>query len=265
MQHVQQLENIESLRTASAAAFAKHDFRDIRWVGVFGSFARGTQTAESDVDIVVYRKPLREPSPPDRLHLEDVLPRVWNRSVDIVYIEDSEFRGYVTIESLLCSQTIYGSARDEEVRQLRRKAAATLESGQENFSKIQEMIKDAQLTVEGVSEETFLASPTLQHSTLSQITSILNDLNSKPRGHPMRDAFSFVLFEKAREIQDRLNSTGESSDQLKAVWEIASQNTKGTLENLTRRINKLVVPVLDETRQQCELVQRLNPNEEYDG
>lgn len=145
--------DIESLRAASAATFAKHDFRDVRWVGVFGSFARGTQKTESDVDIVVYRKSSDEPSPPDRLHLEDVLPRVWNRSVDIVYIEDFEFRGYVPVESLLCSQTIYGSARDEELRQLRRKASDTLTSGQKYFSKILKMIKEAQSTVEGVSEE----------------------------------------------------------------------------------------------------------------
>lgn len=79
----------------------------------------------------------------------------------------------------------------------------------------------------------------------------------------MRDAFGFVLFEKAQEIQNRHNSTDEPSDQLKVAWEVASQNTKGTLENLTRRINKLVLPVLEETRQQSELVQRLNPNEGY--
>lgn len=77
----------------------------------------------------------------------------------------------------------------------------------------------------------------------------------------MRDAFSFVLFEKAREIQHRLNSTDAPSDQLKVEWEIASQNTRGTLENLARRINKLVFPLLEETRQQSDLVQRLNPNE----
>lgn len=88
-------------------------------------------------------------------HLTDltsktVLPRVWNRDVDIVRVKDSNFRGYVPVEALLCSQTIYGSARDYEVMQLRQEAAAILESGHKRFTKAMEMIREVQSMVKDV-------------------------------------------------------------------------------------------------------------------
>lgn len=78
-----------------------------------------TQTPESDVDVVVYQKALTEELSPGRLYLEDVLPCVWNRRMDIIRVE-------------LCSRTVYGSARDEEVLRLRRRASKTLDSGRDH-------------------------------------------------------------------------------------------------------------------------------------
>ena len=37
------------------------------------------------------------------LYLEDELLRVWGRKADIIYIRDSELRGYISIEALLSS------------------------------------------------------------------------------------------------------------------------------------------------------------------
>lgn len=156
--------DFDALRVSGATAFSKHDFRDIRWVGVFGSFARETQTTESNVNIAVYRKFLDEKSPPDRLHLEDVLPFVWIRPVDIVDIEDCEIRDYRSIEALLCSRTIYGSGRDEEVIRLRREASVILASGHEHFKRVLQMIRKAQSIAKAVSEKARTLSPPLIQS-----------------------------------------------------------------------------------------------------
>ncbi|RMJ24528.1 hypothetical protein PHISP_04598 [Aspergillus sp. HF37] len=145
--------NVEDLRALAGPIFTKPDFRDIQWAGVFGSFARRSQTPESEVDVVVYQKALTKELSPDRLYLEDVLPRVWNRRVDIIRVEDLEFRGYMSIETLLCSQTVYDSARDEEVLRLRRRASKTLDSGREHYVGILKKIEQIKSIVEGVSEE----------------------------------------------------------------------------------------------------------------
>jgi predicted nucleotidyltransferase len=145
--------NVEDLRALAGPVFAIPDFRDIQWAGVFGSFASGTQTPESDVDVVVYQKALTEELSPGRLYLEDVLPRVWNRRVDIIRVEDDEFRGYVSIESLLCSRTVYGSARDEEVLRLRRRASKTLDSGRQHYVGILKETEQVKSMIEGISEE----------------------------------------------------------------------------------------------------------------
>ncbi|KAN0072615.1 hypothetical protein V8E54_009544 [Elaphomyces granulatus] len=40
---------VASMRTAASPVFSKPDFCDVRWAGVFGSFAKGTQTRSSRV------------------------------------------------------------------------------------------------------------------------------------------------------------------------------------------------------------------------
>lgn len=99
--------DVESLRTLSAATFAGRDFRNVRWAGVFGSLACGKQTDRSDVHVIVYRKRADKERSLNPDFLEDVLPRAWNRAVDVVYVKDTEagfqYQGYVAIEALLCS------------------------------------------------------------------------------------------------------------------------------------------------------------------
>jgi hypothetical protein len=52
-------DDLATLRTAAAASpvFSGPDFCDIRWAGVFGPFARGTQNEYSEVDVVVIEIP----------------------------------------------------------------------------------------------------------------------------------------------------------------------------------------------------------------
>jgi predicted nucleotidyltransferase len=131
------------------------DFRNIRWAGVFGSFARETQTDWSDVDVVVSKKP-RDSNvrvPLDAVQLEDELLRVWGRKVDIIYITGSELRGYVSVEALLCSRTLYGSDDDNEVLRLRNKARDILDSGLVKLMATSETIQKTQSAVSDISFE----------------------------------------------------------------------------------------------------------------
>jgi predicted nucleotidyltransferase len=146
---------LSSLRAAAAPVFSEPDFSDIRWVGVFGSFARGTQTDSSDIDILVFEDPssncVSHSLVP--LFLEEELPKVWRRDIDIIYTTDKEFRGYISVEALLCSRTLFGSDEDDEVIRLRNKAKDILETGYAKFSTILDAIRKIQKKVTGVTVE----------------------------------------------------------------------------------------------------------------
>ena len=91
--------DIASLRASSV--FLKQDFQNVNWAAVFGSFAQGTQTDSSDVDVVMIQEPRDYYyMPPETLHLEDALPEAWGRKVDFIHIEKLELRGYVSMEAL---------------------------------------------------------------------------------------------------------------------------------------------------------------------
>lgn len=130
---------LASLRASASTVLTRKDFERVRWVGVFGSFAVGKQTDDSDVDVVAIEEPL-DPNvyiSPETLHLEDILPRIWGRKVDVVHITPGEdLRGYVSLESLLSSRTLYGSDEDASVIQLRKEAQSILDSGPGYFTNI---------------------------------------------------------------------------------------------------------------------------------
>ena len=44
-----------------------------------------------------------------QLYLKDELLKVWGRKVNITYITESKFLGYISVEELLCSRTLAGS------------------------------------------------------------------------------------------------------------------------------------------------------------
>lgn len=76
----------------------------------------------------------------------------------------------------------------------------------------------------------------------------------------MRQVFWSIFLGEIEEIQNRLNSMDE-----KVVWEIASQNTRGTLERLAVIINNIAFPELEDIRCESELIQRRNPDEIYES
>lgn len=156
------LSDLASLRESAVIALTRKDFNRVRWVGVFGSFAVGKQTDNSDVDVVAIEDSL-DPSvrvPPETLHLEDIFPRIWGRKVDVVHITPGEdLRGYISVESLLSSRTLYGSDQDPVVIQLRKDAQDILDSGPGLFTNILNDIENTTSTVSGISREVRLYMP----------------------------------------------------------------------------------------------------------
>jgi predicted nucleotidyltransferase len=130
--------DIADLRTSSKEALSLPDFKNILWIGVFGSFSRNQQTDRSDVDLVVVEHSHVVPAEYSRdanyepWTLEELLPRVWCRPVEIVLLKE-ELRELVAIDSLLTSRTIYGDDQSVEILQLRRDARKYLDEGWEIF------------------------------------------------------------------------------------------------------------------------------------
>lgn len=148
--------DLASLRASAATALARKDFERVRWVGVFGSFAVGKQTGDSDVDVVAIEEALypNVHVPPETLHLEDIFPRIWGRKVDVVHISPGEdLRGYISLESLLSSRTLYGSDEDPDVVQLRKSAQDTLDSSPGYFTNILNDIENTKSRLSGISRQ----------------------------------------------------------------------------------------------------------------
>ena len=81
------------------------------------------------------------------LYLKDELLRLWT------YITESELRGHISVEALLCSRTLAGSDQDDEVVRLRNEAWDILVSVLAKFTAILDMIRETQSLVEGITIE----------------------------------------------------------------------------------------------------------------
>jgi predicted nucleotidyltransferase len=146
-------DDLASLRTAASPVFSKANFRDVRWAGVFGSFALGTQDDSSIVEVIVIETSHSEKIDIPPLHLKRELFKVWGRKVDITYIKEGKFVGYTSVEALLRSHTLTGSDQDDEVVRLRDEAWCILVSGLDKFTAILGMIRETQSLVEGITIE----------------------------------------------------------------------------------------------------------------
>ena len=145
--------NIESLRKAASSVFSKPNFRNVRWAGVFGLFAVGSQTKSSNVDVIVILMPHCEHIDSYPLSLEDELFRVWGRQPRIQYIRKGEFWHLTSVQALLCSRTLAGSDQDDEVVRLRNEARDILDSGLAKFTEVLDMVQSTRSLVEGITIE----------------------------------------------------------------------------------------------------------------
>lgn len=156
---------IEELQEAAAATFARPEFRHICWAGVFGSVAKGTSNENSDVDVIVSAFPEDPSLPPFAPFLQDVLPRIWARPVDVIWIKEGqkELRGFIQLEALLSSRTIYlqdDHARDE-VRRLRLLASSILYEGHHLFTRVTSRIHDVTKLADCISFQVYSAVSSL--------------------------------------------------------------------------------------------------------
>ena len=105
------LDHLASL-TAPVFSDIKSRFPTLEWVGVFGSVSRGTQRPDSDIDVLVGHA-----SGADFLadvcgalyELLEALPRAVGREVDVVNVVRGRPMGYVQMEGLLTSKTLWGA------------------------------------------------------------------------------------------------------------------------------------------------------------
>lgn len=105
------VQNIDDIRQQTAILLNDPECEPISWVGLYGSFARSTQTTESDVDLVIgYR-----PDTPTREiflvagNLSINGEEAFGREVDYLHMMKQEVMSYVMLEALLTCVTVYGS------------------------------------------------------------------------------------------------------------------------------------------------------------
>lgn len=73
-------ENIKQFSEKATPIFEKYG---VRYAGLFGSYARGEEKPESDIDILV-KKGDKSLSLLDFVHMRDELSKIFNKKVDIV-------------------------------------------------------------------------------------------------------------------------------------------------------------------------------------
>lgn len=73
-------ESIQKFANDAAPVFEKYG---LQYAGLFGSYARGEETLESDIDILV-KKGIKPLSLFDFMHMSDELSDIFHKKVDVV-------------------------------------------------------------------------------------------------------------------------------------------------------------------------------------
>lgn len=99
--------NPADIKERCSKVFKMPEFRLIGWVGVFGSFPDGEQTAESDVDFIVGFK--GETSKDEVYYMADLKEHLLakRRDVDILYMYNKQPPTFMKAQALLTGKTIY--------------------------------------------------------------------------------------------------------------------------------------------------------------
>ncbi|KAI5836912.1 hypothetical protein DFP73DRAFT_601733 [Morchella snyderi] len=256
--------NIADLRASSKVALSLPDFKDILWIGVFGSFSRNQQTDRSDVDLVVVEHSHVAPAEYsgdanyEPWTLEELLPRVWCRPVEIVLLKE-DLCELVAIDSLLTSRTIYGDDQSVEVLQLRRDAREYLNEGWKIFRNAERDIEALKVRISEVKDfEEFLKSPSLQETFRVQLLQILDSLNIQPTSHPIYEGFWATVLQVANDIKGVVTPTSqEDSEYWRKIWDILSTSSSKSLQSLLMRLKKFVIPTLEDIEQRIKVSEQL--------
>ena len=133
-QHIQRMsktsvQTVDDIRQQTAILLNDPECEPISWVGLFGSFARSTQSSESDVDLVIGYKAGTEPH---KIYLAagnlvDNAEEAFGRQVELTHIIRQEVSTYLLLEALLTCVTVHGS--EEWPRRLQEQAREYLDDG----------------------------------------------------------------------------------------------------------------------------------------
>jgi predicted nucleotidyltransferase len=133
-QHVQRMfktsvQTVDDIRQQTAILQNDPECEPISWVGLFGSFARSTQSSESDVDLIIGYKPGTEA---DKIYLAagnlvDNAEEAFGRQAELLHIIRQEVSTYLLLEALLTCVTVHGS--EEWPRRLQEQAREYLDDG----------------------------------------------------------------------------------------------------------------------------------------
>lgn len=123
------VQTVDDIRQQTAILLNNPECEPILWVGLFGSFARSTQSSESDVDLVIGYKPGIEA---DKIYLAagnlvDNAEEAFGRQVELTHIIKQEVSTYLLLEALLTCVTVHGS--EEWPRRLQEQAREYLDDG----------------------------------------------------------------------------------------------------------------------------------------
>jgi len=105
------VQTINDIRCRTAILLKDPECEPVSWVGLFGSFARSTQSSESDVDLIIGYK---DGTDPDKIfsaagNLVMNVEEAFGRQVELIHLMKQEVCSYLLLEALLTCVTVYGS------------------------------------------------------------------------------------------------------------------------------------------------------------
>lgn len=145
---------VTELREAALPIFSKPGFKNLVWAGVHGALAYGEEDTSdgdvpTDVNIVAVWNPKAakgwDPLEKERhASVVEKLQQAWNREFDVLDVTGGRLENDYQASAMLCSRTLYGSAKDQLVMSLRKEARATVDQGRQLFSGAITKISNAQ-------------------------------------------------------------------------------------------------------------------------
>jgi predicted nucleotidyltransferase len=227
------VKTIEEIRQRSAAILRQPDYEAIEWVGLFGSFCRSTQTAESDVDLVVgYRAgtPMRDVCTVAS-GMGDELEDALGREVELLHMARQDVGSYLLLEALLTSVTIYGS--QEWPHSSREQARHYLDEGYLRLKKAYQLLKEVRDLVGGTTEvslretqltwKVMMTPDTRVLSLFQQIASSLDFAKTHPFYNGLFTPVIWWVIEE-KELLQRVETGIINIEDWERVWKIVTKD-----------------------------------------
>ncbi|KAI9883541.1 MAG: hypothetical protein M1823_004683 [Watsoniomyces obsoletus] len=265
---------LDNLRSTALPVFSRRDFRQVLWAGaLYPSYQSSSDIVEVPV---VYRDIKHDINPSS---LRRGLARVWGREVRVHEISKSAIQDYEMAELFVCSRTLIGSNRQNEVVQLFDLAKANIDSVSKRWHKINARIELAQVVATSMPQPGQKPHPDyrfLPDTPLGRISyhagCLVNDLESPEswiRGFPIdRNIYHNELYDKAdflhrqsHRIENLIElSSGDIAEVAKArLRELACSEV--FLEDMRKCLVWRVFPILKKTYERYELVKPLQDDD----